>query len=345
MTIDTLPSQAIINGVALTGIDLALSRLTKNTDKVFQICAINTQQLGQANGQISLNSYIKLYETIQEQFQAFAFGAQFGALTRPKKAGLLGYLALHAPNLGQAITDCARYLPLILQGFDLRLEQLNKQQSILRFSLIDNRSPAAAQINQQGLAWVCNIIRGVLHNGRWQAVQTHFSHGQPAHHSLLKRIFGPTLFYQQPSNALIISNQDLQIQNPRADKLLYQTLKHQSESSLSHCPYQAKGEALLLLILREQILSGDTSLNHLAQRLGLTPRALQSQLKHKGMSYSSLLKQSRDTIALEYLANPSLSIAQIALSLGYSETAAFSHAFKNNHGQTPKKYRHGLLGW
>jgi AraC-like DNA-binding protein len=49
----------------------------------------------------------------------------------------------------------------------------------------------------------------------------------------------------------------------------------------------------------------------------------------------------RADIALKYLRQSSLQAAQIAEILGYSEPAAFTRAFRRQHGLTPSQARHG----
>ncbi|MCC2643271.1 MAG: uncharacterized protein K0S45_3684 [Nitrospira sp.] len=58
-----------------------------------------------------------------------------------------------------------------------------------------------------------------------------------------------------------------------------------------------------------------------------------------GMCFSHYLKRLRLTNAAHMLANHTLSIAQIAESLGFSDSFAFSHFFKRSMGCSPTAYR------
>ena len=44
-------------------------------------------------------------------------------------------------------------------------------------------------------------------------------------------------------------------------------------------------------------------------------------------------------MARRYLADPSLSIAEVSFALGYSEPSAFTRAFKRWSGRAPAEYR------
>ncbi len=333
--LSNLSSPPQVNGAALTGLDLALKRVCPNPAGFLMDCAIDPQQLGQASYHIALQHYVQLYEQLQNQFNNHHFGAQIGALTRPKKAGILGFLALNAPSLAVAINDCARYLPIMLQGFELKHKNPSAPLSQIHFEL---SHAANAQINEQGLAWVCNIIRGVLNNRRWQPVNVFFAPGRPAHHPLLCSIFNSPIGYWQGHTGLTINKQDLQRSHPHADSWLYRTLQQQCEILLSRVNSIALPLQQLQSSVRKAILQGDCNLQSIARRHQTTARRLQSHLKKQNQNFAHIVNQSRHQLAVELLSDNN-SIAQTAAILGYSESASFSRAFKLWQGVSPKQYQ------
>jgi AraC-like DNA-binding protein len=79
-----------------------------------------------------------------------------------------------------------------------------------------------------------------------------------------------------------------------------------------------------------------------ARKLGTTSRTLQRKLAEEGTNFRDL----RDGILWEavevLLSNPSLKIEAIALSVGFSDVAAFSKAFRRWKGYPPTRYREKL---
>ncbi|MNG33795.1 HTH-type transcriptional regulator VirS [compost metagenome] len=63
------------------------------------------------------------------------------------------------------------------------------------------------------------------------------------------------------------------------------------------------------------------------------------QLAEHGLRYRALLGDVRFKLARLYLADPRLSLVEIALLLGYSEQSAFTRAFRTWSGSTPQDYR------
>jgi len=74
----------------------------------------------------------------------------------------------------------------------------------------------------------------------------------------------------------------------------------------------------------------------------MTSRTLQRKLAEEGTTFRAL----RDTTLWEavevLLANPSLKIEAIALSVGFSDVAAFSKAFRRWKGYPPTRHREKL---
>lgn len=75
-----------------------------------------------------------------------------------------------------------------------------------------------------------------------------------------------------------------------------------------------------------------------ANALNLPERTLRYQLQQYDSSYKQIREQVLKTRTLNLLQSEQYSIEQIAEMLGYSEPAAFNHAFKRWFGQSPKQY-------
>lgn len=81
----------------------------------------------------------------------------------------------------------------------------------------------------------------------------------------------------------------------------------------------------------------------LAGRLGLGQRTLQRQVGHLGTSVRDIIDEVRAATARQLLADPDLSLFEIARSLGYTTESAFRRAFRRWTGQSPSQYRRSLI--
>ena len=87
------------------------------------------------------------------------------------------------------------------------------------------------------------------------------------------------------------------------------------------------------------VARGECNLHEVAGKLGLGARTLQRQLELEGISFSILMREIRQELALELLIDLNLSIAEVGRRLGYSSTQHFIRAFKNWSGHTPGEHR------
>ena len=76
-----------------------------------------------------------------------------------------------------------------------------------------------------------------------------------------------------------------------------------------------------------------------AAAVGLTVRTLQRRLAESAQSYSQVVDQQRCNRAVALLADPGARITDIAIELGYSDLANFTHAFRRWTGVSPRAFR------
>lgn len=100
-------------------------------------------------------------------------------------------------------------------------------------------------------------------------------------------------------------------------------------------PSQYSIRATISSLLRH----GDASLQHTAQRLGISPRSLQRHLTGLGTSYSEIVAEVRLDTACHLLAESDQRISNIAQSLGYSGASSFSRIFMRLMKVQPITYR------
>lgn len=83
---------------------------------------------------------------------------------------------------------------------------------------------------------------------------------------------------------------------------------------------------------------GDTSMEGMARKLGMSARSLQRRLADDGTRYNDLLADVRAEFAKRYLSRGTLSASEIAYLLGFTEPPAFFKAFKRWTGMTPGEF-------
>ncbi len=82
------------------------------------------------------------------------------------------------------------------------------------------------------------------------------------------------------------------------------------------------------------------SVGQMAERLGLTERRLSTLFrKHLGLTVSGFVSEERIRVGCQLLATTPMSVQDIALDVGFANTANFSTAFRERLGLTPQAWR------
>jgi len=79
--------------------------------------------------------------------------------------------------------------------------------------------------------------------------------------------------------------------------------------------------------------------DQLAKQLNISEQTLRRKLSSEGINYQQIKDNLRNDLAQRLLNNRNLKIADIAKQLNFSEPRAFTRAFKQWTGLTPREYR------
>nr|WP_234819305.1 AraC family transcriptional regulator [Sinorhizobium meliloti] len=93
-------------------------------------------------------------------------------------------------------------------------------------------------------------------------------------------------------------------------------------------------------MLSERLSDGHAlGLETVARTLGMSPRSLQRRLKFCGVDFEELLDDTRRSEAIRLICEGVHSMTDIALRVGYSDSAHFTRAFKRWTGVAPSRFR------
>jgi AraC-like DNA-binding protein len=152
-----------------------------------------------------------------------------------------------------------------------------------------------------------------------------------------REVFGDApIITRQPFTSFTIATQDLQRPISAASGLAARRPKA-PPALPANIPvdFKASMEQLIVSLMPD----GGPSIVLAAEVAGLTPRTLQRRLADAGTSYSDLVATARLRMARQWLAGSSMSITEIAASLGYREASNFARGFRRITGLSPTAYR------
>jgi AraC-like DNA-binding protein len=168
-----------------------------------------------------------------------------------------------------------------------------------------------------------------------------FAHAAPKDESEHRRFFRTSVRFGAGSNSMILSAADAARRMQAADEALAAIVHRRLDKVLaerelpSSGPLSGRVRRLLVEHLGETTMTPDTA----AKALAVSRRTLSRRLAEEGSSFRHILEDVRREFACALLQDRSLSIADVAFFLEYSEPSAFDRSFRRWTGQTPSAFR------
>jgi AraC-like DNA-binding protein len=261
-----------------------------------------------------------------------AFGLHAAEQLQVGSFDVIEYAARSSPTLGDALQRTARYLHLLTEVGEISFSVAGDVAYFLHHA-----SGALRHISEMLLAAVVVRSRGLV-EVEWSPLSVSFMHPQPADISEHQRIFRAPLQFGQPMDRLVIDRALLAAPLRTAEPELCALLDYCAEAMLAK---RRPAQPLLSRVCQaivEALPGGNTTIEAIAEKSGVSPRTLQRRLKEMGTSHQELLDQVRRDLAVHYLEVRHLAHSEIAFLLGFSDSSVFNRAFKRWTGTTPGRY-------
>lgn len=262
-------------------------------------------------------------------------GLNFGRTFTPQRFGVLGYLFHHCDDLGQVYARMTQYQRLLLHLRDSRMQRLGDLYALVWHLEVVRPSWHEEMFTVASALQFARTLTG-------NAIALHsvgLISPPPADTRVLDEFLGCPVQYNQSMTYMASETSLLAVRNLHSDSGLRRVLEEQADVLLAALPPQDD----LVLGLRHRIVSllqeGEPTLDRVAQAMQLSARTLHRRLAERGYRFRDLLEATRREMAEAYLRDEQLSLAEVALLLGYSEQSPFSHAFKRWTGMTPLDWR------
>ena len=322
-------SQRVGPGVEIPGL---LRELGADPAKVLANAGLDPASLDAPEGLISFVAVGRLLRECVVKTGCPHFALLVGQRTRLSHLGLLGGLMRHSPTLGVAIRTFAVYQHLNTQGMAKFL--FDKDGVATLGNVVFQRGTEHVdQIYEIDVASTLSVIRELC-GARWRPAGVLFAHVKPSDVGPHRRFFQAPCRFDSERTAFLFPAQSLEHRLAGADPEQFRILEAQADARNDLALVFQLRRALRTLLLSEAA-SGD----EVAKLLSMHRRTLNRRLKAEGTTFQELLDEVRFEAACQLLDTARIPITEIAASLGYAETSAFSRAFRRWSGATPLERR------
>jgi AraC-like DNA-binding protein len=172
-------------------------------------------------------------------------------------------------------------------------------------------------------------------------VHVAFAHTAPEDTSEHRRFFRAPVRFGAGSNSMIVSAVDATRPLQGADEALSSMVRRRLDKILAERQPHGAGplSGHVRHVLMERIGATTFTPDVMARTLGVSRRTLSRRLTNERTSFRHILDDVRRELACALLEDRSLSIADVAFFLQYSEPAAFNRSFRRWTGRTPTEFR------
>jgi AraC-like DNA-binding protein len=250
----------------------------------------------------------------------------------------MDYLVAASPTVGEGMRCLARFFAIISEIVNLEImEHGGEHRMVLR-------TAAGGQVPPIYVDYVFAAIvarfRMRIRPGL-QVRRVELRQMRPVDPASWEEVFHSPVIFDAAVDCLCFSNEEWQAPIDAADEALARLLEEHARMvapRVAESPAGFRGEVLKAIIAA---LPEGASEASVARALHVSVRTLQRKLATEGVTFHEMLDTAKSQLARAYLADPKVSITEIALLLGFSESSSFSRAFRRWTGKSPGRWRRG----
>ncbi len=294
-------------------------------------CELRADFDAHPNLPIAASAVPRFLDLAAQRLDCPSFGLQLGQRQDFSLFGPLGSLIANARTIGDLVANLAALFPLHTHGAIVALKE-DGSETFISYELSSDVHPSHRHVVELGYSVLVAEIR--RHLPDWKPGFIAFRHGGPKMMRVHKRLLGATPLFNADQNLMLLDKALLA-------RPLAKRPSQGHDSALAHAidmeprPVALDTERVVRLALPARLLTvGDT-----AKLLGLTRRTFQRQLATEGRTFAAIVDAVRADLALAYLCESELSVAEIAETLQFSETSALSRAVRRWYGKSPRRLR------
>ncbi|PYB69809.1 MULTISPECIES: AraC family transcriptional regulator [Rhizobium] len=268
-----------------------------------------------------------------------ALGLETGFRQKINSVGLVGYAMLTAPTVGEAVK----------LGLQFQKDTGSMLEFDTRASTDGVAVTAASRFHEPGIytflveeAFANFMSIGIALIGEnFKPLRIELAYPAPVHAAAYHEIFGCDIRFGCVENVFFFDpalyKLPLATADPFSHRQLCEFIAYHRTRSREAAEITESVERVLRQKLQERI-----SISKIAKALGMSERTLRRRLAESSVSFQGLLDDLRKNRALELLANPHMSVEQIAFNVGFTDPHNFRRAFRRWTGTTPGALRNDV---
>ena len=293
---------------------------------------LDRARLADPAAHVSLPTMGKLLRRARERTGEPGLGILLGLQMRISSHGWLGFAAMSAPTVRDALEIAARFTPTQTSALAMRLHEGPRTAALV----IEPRTPLGDAEDALILSLLVGIWQiGAALTGRPLVGSADVTFAEPPYFARFRHL--ADIRFGQPVNQLVFKRDVLALPLVMADPAGGQLALAECERALA----QLGGTAGADTATRTRRIvarggGGFRTLEEAARELGVSTRTLKRRLAAERTTYRALVDEARREHAILLLRDRGRSLEDVATQLGYSDAANFSRAYRRWTGKPPR---------
>lgn len=318
-------SMAIGNALEVYGIDPV---------KIFADVGIDLKSADSAFARFPVESVQKVWRYAYEHTDE-DFGLTVSQFLGPASFSSLGFGLYASSTLLEMLERIVRYRCVISHSFFAEL--IDRGDHVV-LSTSDKRSIKTPITGDAIFGYIIAVCRQIYRPDFAPVKMTLMRQPLKSIDKLSQFVRAPIEF-SSPGNSIVFARESLDHPLKCGDKLLASKLDKITEQYIaengliSEYMFRVRTEIEKLLAL------GAVNIDAVAENMHVTVRTLQRRLKSENSSYHTLLDNIRQNLAMQYIDDADLTMAQIALKLGFNDSRSFTKSFNRWTGCSVTEFR------
>lgn len=306
-------------------------------DDVAAAIGVERALLEDPEATLPITCYYEALELAAERSGKPNFGIRFALhWLKVAQAGLgsMQFLVRSSPNLRVACNRILRYQRFWNPG-EWYEQTEGRDTYVARYRPWGPARPAHVHQAEKTAALMALVPRGVDPGCRPLSVKLpHAEHGDD---ELVRRVFGRRPIYGAAWTEVTLPAAVMDEPLPHANPALFGFLDRYLADQMAQLPTDESYAARAMSTVKRLLHEPGFGQQLVARTLGCGVRTLARRLADEGTSLRDIVDTVRKARA-EDLLDGSRSVGEVAFLLGYSEPAAFQHAFRRWHGTSPRAW-------
>ncbi|MCA0936626.1 AraC family transcriptional regulator [Vibrio alginolyticus] len=325
----------IVRSGAADKFDSLVSELGQNPIEIMKQVGLSAAQFRDPDTYIANSRLAELLENAAILCQEPMFGVLLAQRQSASALGDLSMLVARAKTVREALMLANDYLYLQSSGVKFSMTPQDEWMKLcLSIDTYSNQiTTQLMQISVMQMArFVANLLNIDMNSFTLHLTQIGNIENRSSSYANL-----PKIRFGEKFNGIMLKTGLLDTRNHQDEEALDRHFQEHLKYLQNRYPNNLSDQARDMI--GRLLPTGECSVEQVARALDMHPRMLQIRLKEHGENYSNLLRQVRQNFAERRLNENIQSITDIALQLGYAETAVFSRHFRKWTGKSPRQWR------